>query len=60
LHLWSQDHERLPPDSIDIFYAATSIAVSVIGQNIKDGKIILNPSLVKYLKQQGIYKDSES
>ena len=60
LHLWSQDHDRLPPDSMETFFAATSIAVSVIGQNIKDGKIILNPSIVKYLQQKGVYKDSEN
>jgi hypothetical protein len=59
LHLWSQDHELLPADAIATFNAAISIAVAAIGQNIKDGKLILNPSLVKYLAQKGIYKGED-
>jgi hypothetical protein len=59
LHLWSKDHDQLPSDAIDTFNAAILIAVSAIGQNIKDGKLILNPSLVKYLKQKGTYKESD-
>lgn len=59
LHLWSQDHERLPQDAIETYNAAILIVVFVIGQNVKDGKIILNPSLVNYLAQKGIYEDSE-
>jgi hypothetical protein len=59
LHLWSQDHEQLPTDAIEAFNAAILIAVSAIGQNIQDGKLILNPSLVKYLAQKGIYRDED-
>ncbi|MFA6054752.1 MAG: hypothetical protein WC769_05185 [Thermodesulfovibrionales bacterium] len=59
LHLWSQDHDQLPNDAIASYNAAIVIAVSAIGQNIQDGKLILNPSLVKYLAQKGIYKDKE-
>jgi len=59
LHLWSQDHEQLPADAIATFNAAIEIAVAAIGQNIQDGKLILNPSLVKYLSRKGVYKDKD-
>ena len=55
LHLWSQDHDTLPKDAVSIYNAAVSIVVNVIGQDIKDGKILLNPALVKYLERSGKY-----
>lgn len=60
LHLWSQDHEQLPPDAITSFESAVLLVVSAIGQNIQDGKLSLNPALISYLEQQGIYKGEES
>ena len=59
LHLWSQDHELLPVDAVNSFQAAVHLVVAVIGQNIKDGKLILNPALVSYLKRKGMYKGEE-
>lgn len=56
LHLWSQDHEQLPVDVVKSFEAAALLVVSVIGQNIKDGKLVMNPALVRYLEQKGTYK----
>lgn len=49
----------MPVDAVTCFKAAVDIVVSVIGQNVKDGKIVLNPAIVKYLKQKGIYTESE-
>jgi hypothetical protein len=59
LHLWSQDHEQLSSDAIVVYNSAILIVVAVIGQNIQDGKLILNPALLKYLDQKGIYKDKD-
>jgi len=59
LHLWSQDHEQLPRDAISSFEAGVLLVVSAIGQNIKDGKLILNPALVNYLEQKGTYKEED-
>jgi len=56
LHLWSQDHDRLSDDAVTCFHAAIGLVVKAIGQDIKDGAIVLNPRLVKYLEQQGIYE----
>lgn len=59
LHLWSQDHEQLPLDAIKSFEAAVLLVVSAIGQNIKDGKLVMNPALVSYLEQKGTYRGEE-
>jgi hypothetical protein len=59
LHLWSQDHERLPEDAVACFHAAIGLVVTAIGQDIKDGAVVLNPKLVKYLERQGMYEPAE-
>lgn len=59
LHLWSEDHNRLSYDAIICYNAAMSIVVWVFGQNIIDGKIILNPSITKYLEKHGQFRDED-
>jgi hypothetical protein len=56
LHLWSQDHEQLSIDAVACFHAGIGLAVAAIGQDVKDGAIVLNPKLVKYLQRQGMYE----
>jgi hypothetical protein len=56
LHLWSQDHEQLPADAVACFHAGIGLVVAAIGQDVTDGAIVLNPRLVKYLQQQGMYE----
>ena len=56
LHLWSQDHNDLPGDAIAVYTASISIVVRAIGQDVHDGKIYLNPALVKYLEKTGVYE----
>lgn len=58
LHLWSQDHDMLESDAKDTYNSAVFIVVKVIGQDIEDGKINLNPSLVKYLQRSGIFEET--
>jgi len=55
LHLWSQDIDNLSKDSIDIFNATLSLVVELIGQDIVDGKIVLRPAMLKYLKRKGLF-----
>ena len=54
LHVWSHDHDRLPEDAVKCFHAAIRLVIRAIGQDVEDGKLMLNPALVKYLKQEGI------
>lgn len=56
LHLWSQDHELLPGDARETYHAAVGIVVRTLGQDVKDGKILLSPQLLKYLDRKGVYK----
>ncbi len=59
LHLWSEDHDRLSSDAITCYESALFVVVSVIGQKFSDGKIILNPSIMKYLEKHGQVQDFE-
>jgi hypothetical protein len=59
LQLWSQDHTRLPSDAQALYRAAVSIVVRAIGQNVHQGMISLNPSLMRYLERQGVYEPQE-
>jgi len=54
LHIYSQEHDTLPEDAVEVFKAAVSIVVKIIGQDVRDGAIVLNPTLLKYLEKQGI------
>jgi hypothetical protein len=58
LHVWSQDHAALPADSRGCFAAALNLVTTVIGQDVKDGWIQLNPKLVEYLERRGIVNPS--
>jgi hypothetical protein len=55
LHLWSQDHDRLPSDGIKCFHTAVSLAVAAIGQDVREGRLRLNPQLVRCLERKGLY-----
>lgn len=59
LHLWSQDHDRLPGDAVEIYNATVSIVVNIIGQDVQKGKLLLNPALVRYLDRSGIYEPED-
>jgi hypothetical protein len=59
LHLWSQDHESLPRDAVKAYYAAVALVATVIGQDVQDGRIVINNKLVKYLERKGVYAPRE-
>jgi len=52
LHLWSKDHDQLPNDGIECFHAAVSLVVTAIGQDVQEGRFVLNPQLIRYLDSQ--------
>ena len=56
LHLWSHDHGRLPEDAVDCFHAAIRLVIKAIGQDFNDGKLVVDPALVKYLEQKGMWE----
>ena len=59
LHFLSKEHAAIASDAVEAFSATTSIVVSVIGQNISEGKIQLNPALVAYLEAKGLLHDAQ-
>jgi hypothetical protein len=59
LHLWSQDHDQLATDAVNSFHAAMLLVTRAIGQDLRDGKILLNPAMEKYLERKGVYEPTE-
>lgn len=55
LHLFSQEHDKISTDAVKVFVETVKLVVNVIGQNVVDGKIILNPRLLKYIEEKGEY-----
>ena len=54
LHIYSQDHANLAPDAVGVFKAAVAVVTEIIGQDVHDGKIVLNPAIVKYLERDAL------
>ena len=49
LHSWSEDGQSLHRDAVDCYEAAIKITLSVIGQNVEDGRLLLKPNIIKFL-----------
>ena len=56
LHLWSHDHGAVQRDAAAVFEAAVLIAVELLGVRFEDGKALLTPAMVRYLKKRGLYE----
>lgn len=54
LHFWSEEHQAIEKDSRDCYLAATELVVGVIGQDFADGRVLINPKLLEYLKDRGL------
>jgi hypothetical protein len=44
-------HHKLPTDGIQSFHAAVSLVVTVIGQDVVEGRFVLSPQLMNYLER---------
>ena len=60
LHLWSKDYDKLSVDAVTCFRAAFTIVAFVLGQTIRDGKLVLDPKFTKYLRDHGVFVPSET
>jgi len=56
LHFWSEEQENIEEDARTVFGAAVQLVGETIGNEIKDGKLKINPPFRKYLKTLGIIK----
>lgn len=59
LHLWSQSHEALQRDSVDCFKAGVALVVAVLGLDVVDGKLLLRPAVLEYLRRNAGRTDDE-
>jgi len=60
LHLWSEEHEQLANDAVAVYDATVRLVVKVVGQDFRDGKLLLNPALVTYLRRAGVLQAREA
>jgi hypothetical protein len=54
LHYYSADESNLAQDAVKVFHAAVSTVVAIIGQDVKDGKLVLDPAIMNYLEKAGL------
>ena len=59
LHLWSHDHVDIEKDAVACFNAASQLVIDTIGQDVKDGRILLNPRVLEYLTREGMVEATE-
>ena len=55
LHLWSKEYDKLSIDAVECYRDVLKIVAFVLGQNIRDGKLLLEPKLTRYLRAQGVF-----
>ena len=60
LHLWSKEYDKLSTDAVDCYLDVLRIVAFVLGQDIRDGKLLLDPKLIRYLRAQGVFVSSEA
>lgn len=54
LHQWSKDAGSLSTDALHCYEDAARIVNFVLGQTVRNGKVLLDPKLVRYLREQGV------
>jgi len=47
------DEESVAKDARDIYRDAVFVVTKAIGQEIKDGKLVMHPQVWRYLEKQG-------
>ena len=59
LHLWSKDYGNLSTDAVRCYRDALKVVAFVLGQTIRNGKLVLNAKLTRYLRAQGVLVASD-
>ena len=56
LHNWSQDCQSLQRDAVDCYEATIKVTLFVIGQDVKEGRLLLKPNIIEYLRNNRVLK----
>lgn len=59
LHLASQGHDRIEDDARAAFGHGIRQVAKLIGQDVRDGKILLSPVMVRYLSSRGLLRPAD-
>ena len=58
LHIWSEDCQSMHQDAVDCYEAASKITLFVIGQDVKDGRLLLKPNIIEYLRKNRVLNEN--
>lgn len=54
LHFFSEEHTNIHSDALEVFNCTVAAVDRIIGQDVQEGEVVINPSLIKYLQAKGI------
>jgi hypothetical protein len=60
LHLASQGHASIEADARDAYAEASKQVATLIGQGFDEGRLVLNPVMVRYLSRRGLMRPAEA
>ena len=59
LHFWSHDHGAAGRDAASVYESTVAVVVAFMGIHFDNGRAVLTPAMVKYLKKRGLYQPVE-
>lgn len=59
LHGFSLKHEQIAPDAKQILQNCLDLFISIVGQQINDGKVYYSPNMVRYLESKNLLHESD-
>lgn len=60
LHFWSKEYGCLSADAVECYRDALRIVAFVPGQTVRDGKLLLDPKLTRYLRALGVFVEPDA
>jgi hypothetical protein len=60
LHFLSKKYQNIQTDAVQVFNATVKALINVVGQEIKENGVMINPMLLKYLESKGVAGSTSS
>ena len=54
LHLFSHQHDNIRADAAKVFKLTVDVVVTILGQDVRDGRLVFRPELMRYLQREGV------
>jgi len=56
---FSMKHEQIAPDAKQILQDCLDLFISIVGQQVKDGKVFYSQNMVRYLESKNLLHDQK-